>query len=129
MRTRRNQILTLADLDEALRDADVDLQAHVYDVLDLEVRTGTTTDEEVKRHVRSVLGDEYPDEQFTPGALSVWRTTMAAEALAEDLQERRPERAALHGPDLRLTIMGQIAADTAARFMKTSVSAGKRSGR
>jgi hypothetical protein len=91
MRTRRNQILTLADLDEALRDADVDLQAHVYDVLDLEVRTGTTTDEEVKRHVRSVLGDEYPDEQFTPGALSVRRTTMAAEALAEDLQERRPE--------------------------------------
>jgi hypothetical protein len=119
----------LADLDEALRGADLELQAHVYDVLALEARIETPSDDEVKRHVRAVLGEDYDEEQFTPGALSMWRTTIAAEALAVDVQERRPEKAVAQGPDLRLTIMGQLAADTAARFMKTSESAGTRSAR
>ena len=52
----------------------------MYDVLDLEAVTGELTDDEVKQHVRSVLGEDHPEESFTPGALSVWRTTMVTEA-------------------------------------------------
>ena len=126
--SRRDQILTLADLDEALNGADLDLQAHVYAVLDLEAVIGELTDEEVKQRVRDNLGEDYADESFTPGALSMWRTTMAAEALAADVKKRQPKRAAGVGPDLRLTIMGQLTADTASRFTRTSAGADRRSG-
>ncbi|HJX49697.1 MAG TPA: hypothetical protein VJ375_17805, partial [Gaiellaceae bacterium] len=127
--SRREQILTLADLDEALSGADIDLQAHVYDVLDLEAMTGELSDGEVKQRVRDVLGEGYPEERFTPGALSVWRTTMVTEDLVQDVKDRQPTKAAADSTGIRLTVMGQLAADTAARFTRTSALAGRRSGR
>jgi site-specific DNA recombinase len=126
---RRDQILTLTDLDDALRDADAGLQAHVYDVLQLEAHIGAPSEDEIKQHVRAVLGADYVEERFTPGAMSVWAHTLATEALVKEVQGRQADKAVSLGPDLRLTIMGQLAADTAGRFMKTSGRAGRCSGR
>lgn len=86
--------------------------------------TGELSDDEVKQHVRAVLGEDYPEESFTPGALSVWRTTMVTEALVQDVKDRQPTKAAADSTGLRLTIMGQLTSGTAARFTRTSAAAG-----
>jgi hypothetical protein len=126
---RRDQILTLADLDDALRGADADLQAHVYDVLQLEAHVGAPSESEIKEHVRFVLGADYQEEQFTPGARSLWRTVIGVEALVNDIQDRQVTGAATVEEGVRLIVMGKLAADTGGRFMKTSASAGRCSAR
>ena len=114
---RREQILTLADLDDALRGADLATQAHVYDVLDLHATlTAATAAEQMAGRIADLAGRDAAD-------------------IAEDLTEFGDGSYGLLGADgfegvvadgFTLTIAGQLSADPAARFMRTSASAGRR---